>query len=94
MGRSSWTAKTERAPMTQARVLRVVICVLGTGALFTVLFGAWLWHMEFVLGAIVGVSVSILTEIVLLIREDERQRNSGTDERATIRRMRGRRRSD
>jgi len=80
--------------MTQACVLRLIICVVGTGVLFSALFGEWLWHLEFVLGAIIGVSVSILTEIVLLIREDERQRNSGPGERATIRRMRGRRRSD
>jgi hypothetical protein len=94
MGRCSWTAKTERAPMTQARVLRLIICVLGTGALFTAVFGEWFWHLEFVLGAIMGVSVSILTEILLLIRQDERQRSSGTGERATIRRTRGRERSD
>jgi hypothetical protein len=94
MGRSSWTAKTERAPMTQARVLRLIACVLGTGALFTALFGEWLWHLEFILGAIIGVSVSILMEILLLIREDERRHTFETGERATIRRTRGRGRLD
>lgn len=88
MGLYSGTSKSEREPFTQARLLRLIICVLGTGILFTVLFGEWIWHLQLVLGAIVGVSISILTEILLLIWQDERDHRPDGPDAATVTRTR------
>lgn len=81
-------------PLTQARLLRSVICVLGTAVLFTELFGEWVWELQLVLGAIVGVSISILAEVLLLVWQDERHVNTEPSRRATVTRRRGRNRRD
>lgn len=88
----SGSTKTDREPFTHGRLLRLIICVLGTAVLFTVLFGEWIWHLQLVLGAIVGVSLSILSEILLLMWQDEH--GSGHHETAMVRRRRERNRPD
>lgn len=84
MGLYSGTSKSEREPFTQARLLRLIICVLGTAILFTVLFGEWVWHLQLLLGAVVGVSISILTEILLLIWQDERDHHRQHSDAAAV----------
>jgi hypothetical protein len=87
--------KACRQSLTQARLLRSIICVLGTALLFTELFGEWVWELQLVLGAIAGVSISILAEVLLLVWHDERRRmNAEGAQHATIRRTRERSRPD
>jgi hypothetical protein len=90
MGRYYRNAKSDCETITQARLLRLIICILGTAVLFSVLFGEWIWHLQLVLGAIVGVSISILTEILLLIWQDEHRSRAERSEQATVRRTRER----
>jgi uncharacterized membrane protein len=85
MGHYYGNTKSDRESFTQARLLRLIACVLGTAVLFSVLFGEWIWHLQLVLGAIVGVSISILTEILLLIWQDERNSRAEHTEQATVR---------
>jgi hypothetical protein len=94
MGTFNDRARAERRSLTQARLLRSIICVLGTGLLFTELFGEWVWQLQLVLGAIAGVSISILTEVLLLIWQDEHRLSSERAEHATITRTRERNRPD
>jgi hypothetical protein len=94
MGTYDANGRLYQQPLTQARLLRSVICVLGTAVLFTELFGEWVWELQLVLGAIVGVSISILAEVLLLVWQDEREMNAERAQRATVTRRRGRNRRD
>jgi hypothetical protein len=71
MGLHSWTAKTERAAMSTAQALRLVLCVLGVAALLTALFGGAPWPLRLAGAVIVGGVLSVLAEILWLIRKDE-----------------------
>jgi hypothetical protein len=86
--------RTCRQSLTQARLLRSIICVLGTALLFTELFGEWVWELQLVVGAIAGVSISILAEVLLLVWHDEQRLNAERVQRATVTRRRERNRPD
>jgi hypothetical protein len=94
MRRYNRNTATERKPTIEAPVLRLIICVLGTGLLFTVLFGQWVFHLQLVVGGIFGVSLYILFEILLLIRQDAYRVEMNHPKRVTIKRKRWRRRSE
>jgi hypothetical protein len=94
MGTYDSNGRACRQPLTQARLLRSAICVLGTAILFTELFGEWVWELQLVLGAIAGVSISILTEILLLVWHDERRLQSQHSDRAMVTRTREQNRRD
>lgn len=94
MGHYYGSAKSDREQFTQARLLRLIICVLGTAILFSVLFGEWIWHLQLVLGAIIGVSISIFTEILLLIWQDEHVSHPDNSEQAPVRQTREHERLD
>lgn len=94
MGTYSGNGRACRQSLTQARLLRSFICVLGTALLFTELFGEWVWELQLVVGAIAGVSISILTEILLLVWHDERRLHSRHSDHAMVTRTRERNRPD
>lgn len=77
MGLHSWTAKTERVPMSMAQWVRLALCILVAGALLRTVFGDYLWPMQLVAAVVVGTVLSILMEIFWLIWKDEhRARNT------------------